>query len=225
MKNVKLILASFCLVLVGCSEDDDPAATAAAVTLTEGTYSASSVMLYAGACGTGTGLTGICTTDASVTDADSCEGMCMDTSTGGAIDAADEAACTAASGMWMGWMSLLDAFGEASVTFGANGVLTDPDGSTGTYTVDGSTVTMLSSYCEDENGNDVEAADEAACTAASGTWMSESLVGTINADGTITTDIVSDAYCDDGTNTTEADCDEDYWYDAECTSVVWTLGS
>ena len=27
MKNVKLILASFCLVLVGCSDDDDPASS------------------------------------------------------------------------------------------------------------------------------------------------------------------------------------------------------
>ena len=29
MKNVKLILASFCLVLVGCSDDDDDAVAAA----------------------------------------------------------------------------------------------------------------------------------------------------------------------------------------------------
>tara|TARA_A100001011_G_scaffold294449_1_gene306568 strand:+ start:348 stop:914 length:567 start_codon:yes stop_codon:yes gene_type:complete len=85
LKNVKLILASFCLVLVGCSDDDDPASSTS-YTLS-GTYNVTAVSL-----------------------GDDCDslvsGMCEDQVS------ADEAACTAAGSTWM---SLFDMMGEDEI--------------------------------------------------------------------------------------------------------------
>ena len=235
MKNVKLILASFCLVLVGCSDDED-SVTGSSVAFTEGTYLVSSVMEYDGDCGVGTAVTEICMSDESITDADSCEGMCIDLYSYEMIDAADNATCTTAGGFWFGWISLTEMYADFTVTFGADGVFTNTLDGTGTYTVDGSELTITESYCEDSYGDEIEAADETACSESGGSWITEVQVATFDATG-ITTNLTEDGYCGDeddffeyGDYTTQEDCEangsseaagDGVWYGPTCQSVLW----
>mgnify|MGYP001403843446 CR=1 FL=1 len=200
MNKIKLIIATFCLLLVGCSDDDNPASSS--VTLTEGTYSPTSIVQYAGTDCSGTGSTGICPIDETVTtEADCPSGMCMDGTSA-------EADCP--SGMWMsiGWTSYLDAIitqnSDFSIVFGAGGVFTNPEGDTGTYTIDVTTVTIT-------DGDEI-------------------ITGTLGADGTFTTHMPDTAGCFDMDDEEVEASDEDScnassgeWQEASCQEIIWHL--
>ncbi len=182
MKNVKLILASFCLVLVGCSDDDDPASSTS-YTLS-GTFNATSMTMYMTEDCSGDGMTG----------------MCMDGVS------ADEAACTEAGASWMSYSDML---GDMSVTFNADGTFTtseypeetltytcssatscSSDGVTFTVNSDGTVTSSAGSaaYCTDEDDEaeydtyttqeDCEANGSAA-DAADGVWYDASCSATV----------------------------------------------
>ena len=182
MNKIKLTIAIFALILVGCSDDDNPVSSP--VTLTEGTYNLTAATMYDTADCSGTGYSGMCTTDETATT---------------------EATCPSG-----GWMSLADVIAaeeeSQSIIFGANGVFTNPDGDTGTYTVDGTTITIQ----EDD----------------------DPLSGTLNADGTISVELSDTAGCyDDDYEEVDA-ADEDAcdaaggdWEDASCMSMVFTLST
>ena len=206
MKKLILLL----LFIVGCNEttmtaDDfyaDRIDPSIGDGLTEGTYSPTSIVQYAGTDCSGTGSTGICPMDETVTtEADCPSGMCMDGTSA-------EADCP--SGMWMslGWMSYLDAiitqFSDFSIVFGAAGVFTNFEGDTGTYTIDGTTVTIT-------DGDEI-------------------ITGILGADGTFTTHMPDTAGCFDMDDEEVDAVDEDAcdatggdWEDASCQEIIWHL--
>jgi len=226
MKKLILLL----LFIVGCNEttmtaDDfyaDRIDTSIGDGLTEGTYSPTSIVQYAGTDCSGTGSTGICPMDETVTtEADCPSGMCMDGTSAEAdcpsgmwitdicMDGTSaEADCP--SGMWMslGWMSYLDAiitqFSDFSIVFGAAGVFTNFEGDTGTYTIDGTTVTIT-------DGDEI-------------------ITGILGADGTFTTHMPDTAGCFDMDDEEVDAVDEDAcdatggdWEDASCQEIIWHL--
>ena len=124
----------------------------------------------------------------------------------------DETATTEAT-CPSGWMSLTEVFAafgggeDVSVIFGADGVFTNPEGETGTYTVDGTTITVV-----EEDG--------------------ETLSGTLNADGTVSVESSYTAGCYDYYDEEVDAADEDacdaaggVWEDAYCMSLVFTLST
>ena len=182
MNKIKLTIAIFALILVGCSDDDNP--TSSSVTLTEGTYNLTDGTIYDTADCSGTGYSSMCTTDET---------------------AATEATCPSD-----GWMSLADVIAaeeeSQSIIFGADGVFTNPEGETGTYTVDGTTITIV----EDD--------DPGSCT--------------LNADGTVSIEMSDTAGCydDDYEEVDAADADAcdtagGDWEDGSCMSMVFTLST
>ena len=139
----------------------------------------------------------------------------------------------------MGWESFgWESFAEDSdwsLTFGANGVLTDSDGETDTYTVDGTTITVeIAGCCYDEDTDDCDqATTETACT--DGEWEdAETLTATLNADGTITVEMSNPGECngyDDENEGAPEPADETacntgngHW-ESGCYSVVFTLST
>ena len=62
MKKLILSISILGLILVGCSDDDNTAASSIP-TLTEGTYNMTGIIMYETADCSGTPITGICTTD------------------------------------------------------------------------------------------------------------------------------------------------------------------
>ena len=147
MNKIKLTIAIFALILVGCSDDDNPAASSTP-TLTEGTYNVTDVTFYETADCSGTGITHMCTT----------------------ADASTEATCP--SGGWMTFVDWMAASGQDESVTIAGGVMTYSEGIPGTYTIDGTTISITDpAGCWDyEDEEAVEAADEAACDAANGSW-------------------------------------------------------
>ena len=186
MNKIKLTIAIFALILVGCSDDDNPVSSP--VTLTEGTYNLTAATMYDTADCSGTGYSGMCMDGVNTTEA------------------------TCPSGMWMalGWMSFADEAADdvASIIFGADGVFTNPDGEIGTYTVDGTTITIVDG-------------DEGTIT------------GTLNADGTVSVELSDTAGCYDVDYEEVDAADEDAcdtaggdWEDASsCISMVFTLST
>ena len=183
MNKIKLTIAIFALILVGCSDDDNPVSSS--VTLTEGTYNLTAATMYDTADCSGTGYSGMCFTDETATT---------------------EANCP--SDGWMSLTELIAVEGEdVSLIFGADDVFTNPDGETGTYTIDGTTITIVDG-------------DEGAIT------------GTLNADGTVSVELSDTDGCyDDDYEEVDA-ADEDAcdtaggdWEDASCTSLVFTLST
>ena len=226
MKLKYLLLTLPILFWVGC-EDKDASGDSDAVESVSGNYSLTSATSHPeGDCSAAGGVAGICITDSTATtEADCPAGMCMDGS--GADEASctegmwligmcldddgngveDESvqasadACTTAGYQWMamGWMNLIDAFGDFSMTFADDGTFTSvsfggaDEAESGTWSLDGSTLTMTDSEgeintgtvsgntvtvelydeaeCYDDDGNNtIDAADEAACEAAGGAW-------------------------------------------------------
>jgi hypothetical protein len=200
MKKLILLISIAGLMFFGCSDDDNPAASSTG-TFTEGTYNMTGATMYdTEACsGTGTALP-------------VSSGCCYDNDIDECTDATTEATCT--DGVW-------EDESAWSLIFGANGVLTDPDNEgTHTYTVDGTTITVvIAGECHDGQNT-----TEAACT--EGSWDdAETETATLNADGTISIDMSYPGECHDGQNTTEAACTEGSWEDAGCTTVVFTLST
>ena len=203
LNKIKLTIAIFALILVGCSDDDNPVSSS--VTLTEGTYNMTDGTVYDTADCSGAGYSGMCTTDETATTEATCpSGMCM--------DGVNTTEATCPSGMWMalGWMSFADEAADdvASIIFGADGVFTNPDGEIGTYTVDGTTITIVDG-------------DEGTIT------------GTLNADGTVSVELSDTAGCYDVDYEEVDAADEDAcdtaggdWEDASsCISMVFTLST
>jgi len=224
LNKIKLTIAIFALILVGCSDDDNPVSSS--VTLTEGTYNMTDGTVYDTADCSGAGYSGMCTTDETATTEATCpSGMCMDGVntteatcpsglwyTGMCMDGVNTTEATCPSGMWMalGWMSFADEAADdvASIIFGADGVFTNPDGEIGTYTVDGTTITIVDG-------------DEGTIT------------GTLNADGTVSVELSDTAGCYDVDYEEVDAADEDAcdtaggdWEDASsCMSMVFTLST
>jgi len=222
MNLFKLLILTLSLFLVGCG---DGSPTSSSVTFVEGTYTITSLTSYSDLECSGTGSTGMCISDGTaITEATCPSGMCMDMS--GALEAdciegmwmtgmcmdmsgAAEADCT--EGMWMnmGWSSYLDYMPSIYVVRFENGIFTAPDaeeGDTGTYTINGNTVTIIN---EDETSS-----------------------GTINTDGTITVSMSNSAACSDGMGEEVEELSEEAcnavsgsWEEDSCMMMILTLVS
>jgi len=136
-----------------------------------------------------------------------CEGegithMCTDN-----ID--NQADCEAASEEWLPLIDVFTGGDPASapyLIFGADGLFINPDCDSFPFTVDGTTITMVEDHCNDDKGDDMDAPDEAACTAAGGSWEEHTITATINADGTMTLVDGDDGHCDNSIYETEEEC-------------------
>ena len=226
-----------------------------------GTYETTTVTIHPGGdCSADDGVSGVCTTDETATsEADCPVGLCMDGSgadeascpdslwlTGVCLDEeedwledesahASSEACEEAGGEWMamGWMNYADLFGIA-LTFNDDGTYEDNDGYGGDWTMDGSTLTLIDEICEDEDGHDIDAEDEADCEANGGEWEVDT--HDVEVDGnTLIIEIYDDAQCDcddydcDWEAIDAADDEESceaienaYWENAECIELVFT---
>ena len=252
MNKIKLTITILGLILVGCSDDDNPASST--VTLTEGTYNITAATAYDTADCSGTGSSGMCTTDETATTEATCpSGACMDGVntteatcpadmwlTAGCMDGVNTTETTCSSGAWIvfGWTTLAEVIAlsdqDESITI-AGGVLTYSEGIPGTYTIDGTTISITDpAGCWDyEEEVAVEVADEAACDAAGSEWEEATILsGTLNADGTITVEQIEPAECYDDEDeeveaADEAACDaaNGSWEDASCMSLVLTLST
>ncbi len=182
MKIKYILLVLPILFWFGCEDkkDDD---SGDAATFTEGIYTISTVTVYEGEECSGNGVSGMCTTDESVTTKADCPvGQCMDGESGedtcpdgmwftgmclddngeglGDLDTwASAEACGTAEGNWLlfGWNPLATIFGATmgnSATFGADGVFISPDGYTGTYTLVDNVLTITDTECYDESMDD-----------------------------------------------------------------------
>ena len=140
-----------------CNLDDCPAPTAAGIV---GTYNLSSYIVHPGGdCSDDNGASGICFPPAeiAVSESDCVEtdtAMCMNANTGdGEIvaetsEAAD--ACTGDDEIWIifGWNLWTNIISTMTITFSDDGTYTYSDDESGTWTLDGTTLTMTDS--EDE---------------------------------------------------------------------------
>ena len=254
MKKLILSISILGLILVGCSDDDNPTASSTP-TLTEGTYNMTSVIMYETADCSGTPITGMCTTDEDASTEATCpSGYCSDGestteadcpddmwSTGICTtdqDASTEATCPSGGWMVFGWMTFVEfiaASGQDESIILSDGVITYSDGIPGTYTIDGTTISITDpAGCWDyEDEVVVDAATESACDAEGGEWEESSTTpATLNADGTISAEQTDPAECyDDYDEEVEAAdkaaCDEanGSWEDAYCTIMVFTLST
>ena len=125
----------------------------------------------------------------------------MDMETGDGMEGIEEADCSANGGVWIvfGWNLYVDVFTDGwSITFAYDGTFTNWEDESGTWTLDGSTLTMT-----DSEG--------------------ETITATVSGN-TITLEDASEAHCDDDTYTDEQSCEEaGYgWNDAECVEMVFT---
>ena len=164
--------------------------------------------MYEAADCSGTGINGMCATDE---------------------DATTEATCPSG-----GWMNFIDYMDDESVAI-AGGVMTYSEGIPGTYTIDGTTISITDpAGCWDyEEEVAVEVADEAACDAAGGEWEEATTTSaTLNTDGTITAKQIEPAECYDDEDeeveaADEAACDaaNGSWQDTYCYKMVFTLST
>ena len=261
MNRVKLILICFSLILVGCSEDeDDPvsAPTDAEILASfPGTYTMSGLAEYPGGdCSVAAdAVTGECAGYDDITiEADCPVGMCFgdvelsetdcpeDSWFTGYCDGGDaefytQESCEAAGEEWghFGWMNYSDYMAEDGMTF--------------TFLADG-TFSELDFICEDNDYNEIDAVDEAACEAAGGevhaeqgTWtLSSSTLTLTDVDGeemcsgetsgdSFTCSDANDAECHTSSSedvaepANQADCeaaDGGYWEDANCMEFTFT---
>ena len=99
--------------------------------------------------------------------------------------------------------------------------------------MDGDTLTIVFTRGEDEDGDDMEAADQATCEAAGGEWEVETNIGTVSGN-IFTLEAGADAHCDcddecdwDAVEAAEDEesweaIDNAYWVPAECFELVFT---
>ena len=187
MKKMILLISIIGLMVVGCSDDDNPAAsTGTSVTFTEGTYNMTSATFYEAADCSGTG--------SAETDVE-----------------------------------------DWSLTFGANGVFTDSDGDGGTYTVAGTTITVVDTDCCYDSATDdcTDATTEATCT-GDGEWEEGEAHTATFADGTISFEMSNPGECngyDDENEGAPEPADETacntgngHW-ESGCYIVVFTLST
>ena len=107
MKKLILSISILGLLFIGCSDDDNPAAST--VTFTEGTYNMTSATMYDNADCSGAGISGACMSDETATTAATCpSGMCMDEVN------TTEATCT--DGYWYTDMCMTDETATTAAT-------------------------------------------------------------------------------------------------------------
>ena len=156
LNKIKLTIAIFALIFVGCSDDDPVSPDAASFTGT-GTYNLSSYILHPGGdCSDDNGTSGMCFPFAEppVSESDCDEtgtGFCMDANTGDSIEGIEAAAdCTGDDKIWIivGWNLWVNIFPTMTLTFSDDGTYTDSGDESGTWTLDGTTLTATDS--EDE---------------------------------------------------------------------------
>jgi len=204
LNRVKLILICFSLILVGCSEDDPVSALTDAEILASfpGTYTMSGMADYPGGdCSIAAdAVTGQCTTDEDITtEADCPVGMCFGDPELSETDCPDgdwftgycdsgvpaefytQESCEAAGEDWdhFGWMNYSDYMAEdgMTVTFLADGTFSEPD-----------------FICEDNDYNEIDAIDQAACEAAGGEVHTEQGIWTLSS-STLT--LKEEPWCED----------------------------
>mgnify|MGYP001345243457 CR=1 FL=1 len=144
------------LFWVGCEEDEaangDGNVTVESVS---GTYNISSVTVHSGGdCSVDNGTSGVCFPDISVSQSACVEtgaGACWDEDSNGIEGIEDEANCTG-DNRWVnfGWNPWTNVFPAMSFTFSDDGTYTGKafEDESGTWTLDGSTLTMT--YSEGE---------------------------------------------------------------------------
>ena len=123
---------------------------------------------------------------------------------------------------------------DESVTI-AGGVMTYSEGIPGTYTIDGTTISITDpAGCWDyEDEVAVDAATEAACDAEGGEWEEAgTFSATLNTDGTISAEQPEPAVCYDDEDEEVEAADEDAcdaangsWEDTYCYIMVFTLST
>ena len=200
MNIVKLILICFSLILVGCSEDDPVSALTDAEILASfpGTYTMSGLAEYPGGdCSVAAdAVTGECITDEDImTEADCPVGMCSDD------EYSTQALCEAADNDWdnLGWMNYSDYLAEdgMTITFLADGTYSEPD-----------------FICEDNDYNEIDAIDEAACEAAGGEVHAEQGTWTLSSSTLTLTDVDGEEICSGETSGDSFTCSDAN--DAKC---------
>ena len=145
------VLLSVCYM--SCEEDATGADDSNGSASVSGTYTLSSVTVHSGGdCSVDDGTSGLCFPDIAVSQSDCVEtgvGTCMDEN-GDGIEGIDaEADCTG-DNQWVnfGWNLWAAFFPDMYFTFSDDGTYTDWEDENGTWTLDGSTLTMTDS--EDE---------------------------------------------------------------------------
>ena len=168
MNKIKLIIATFSLILIGCS-DDDPISPDAATFTGTGTYTLTSITIHHGTdCSSADGVLGMCFPPAEtvVSESECVEtgtGTCMD-EYGNGIDGIDAEADCPDGNIWINfgwnlWMNIFPAmltiFSDAGTyTHSQSGGMEDwrlgggEEDESGTWTLDGTTLTMTSSEGE-----------------------------------------------------------------------------
>ena len=161
MKGKKMKLKYFLLVLpilfwVGCEDKDANGDGNGTVESVSGTYTLSSVIVHPGGdCSDDNGTLGICfpfaETPVSESDCDETgTGFCMDANTGNSIEGIEAAADCTGDDKWIivGWNLWVNLFQTMTLTFSDDGTYTDSGDESGTWTLDGTTLTATDS--EDE---------------------------------------------------------------------------
>ena len=139
---------------IGCEDKDDGSGDGnITVESVSGTYNISSVTVHSGGdCSVDNGTSGLCFPDISVSQSACVEtgaGTCWDEDSNSIEGIEDEANCTG-DNRWVnfGWNPWINIFPDMSVTFSDDGTYTEWDDESGTWTLDGTTLTMTDS--EDE---------------------------------------------------------------------------
>ena len=153
MNKVKLILICFSLILVGCSEDDPVSPVEETVF---GTYVLSAIIMHGADCSVDDGSSGVCFPPEDGTfitfESDCVEtgtGDCWDENSNG-IEGIVEIDC-ASPNRWVnfGWNLWTAFFPELSYTFSDDGTYTGGEDESGTWTLDGATLTATDSSSDE----------------------------------------------------------------------------
>ena len=148
MKNKLMMVGVLLSVFYMSCEDDEATVDAQADFL--GTYTLSSVTVHSGVdCSADDGSSGLCFPDMGVSQSDCVEtgvGNCWDENGDGIEGIDTEADCTG-DNQWVnfGWNLWVDFFPDHSITFSDDGTYTDSEDENGTWTLDGSTLTITDS--------------------------------------------------------------------------------
>ena len=136
--------------MFGCEDKDVNGHSDVTVESVSGTYNISSVTVHSGGdCSVDNGTSGLCFPDISVSQSACVEtgaGTCWDENSNGIDGIEDEANCTG-DNRWVnfGWNPWTNIFFALSFTFSDDGTYTDSEDENGTWTLDGSTLTITDS--------------------------------------------------------------------------------
>ena len=210
------------VLIVGCDDSDDPTSTADvfdSITengMIEGSFQFSGLTIYQNFDCTGTPITEMCSDSGN----DEFE-----------IDEFSQEQCDSIGGTML---PLIEVFTNGDPTcvpymiFSSDGSLLNEECQTVQYTLDSSTyaIQIDESYCEDQDGNDIEnIITEAACDSVEGDWYSEIYNGSLNSDGSMTLSQSFEAECDDDQFSDQEECETagETWNETECFEITLTL--